>query len=66
MVEETLDFRRYIKDYESQNILKEYCNNNFLFLLKTVAIALGHCDGEQIEYDKTKDYICTYIKRNSA
>lgn len=63
VMEETLDFNRYIKDYESQNILKEYCNNNFLFLLEAVAVALGHCNGEQMEYDKTKDYICTYIKK---
>lgn len=60
----TLELRRYIKDYETANVLKHYCNNNFLFLLNTTADSLGYRNGEQREYDKLKKAICRYINEN--
>lgn len=64
MTKEKIDFRRYIKDYESENILRHYCNSNFMFLLEAVAKSLGYYNDTQIEYAKTKKAICDYINKN--
>lgn len=64
MAKEKINFRRYIKDYDTENLFKNYCNNNFLFLLEVVATCLGYCNETQIEYAKTKKAICNYIIKN--
>ncbi len=52
---------RYIKFYHMRNTLKEYENFNFRILLRATAESLGYLKDNQIQYDKTKEYICKYI-----
>ncbi len=64
MIEERIDFRRYIKDFESENVFKNYYNDNFIFLLDVVGENLGYVNEGQIEYAKVKKAICRYINKN--
>lgn len=55
---------RYIRFYHIKNTMNDYENINFRVVLRATAVSLGYLKDNQIEYKKTKEYICNYIKEH--